>query len=58
MYTCLECNHEFRQSGNLFDHIRTHTGDRPFICDVCNKGKYIATILTSMLLVIWNLDKG
>ena len=27
----------FSQSGDVTVHKRTHTGDRPYECDVCNK---------------------
>ena len=31
------CDKTFRQKQTLIDHIRTHTGERPFKCDYCNK---------------------
>ena len=35
-YACEEegCDYETTQSGNLKNHIRIHTGERPFICEV------------------------
>lgn len=29
------CGAEFSKSWNLVDHARSHTGERPFACDLC-----------------------
>lgn len=33
-YKCNECNKAFSQKRGLDEHRRTHTGEKPFQCDV------------------------
>mmetsp|Transcript_8873 Transcript_8873/g.10040 ORF Transcript_8873/g.10040 Transcript_8873/m.10040 type:complete len:132 (-) Transcript_8873:72-467(-) len=40
MFKCMhqDCGRTFTKTWNLFDHLRTHSGDKPFICRVCGRG--------------------
>ena len=32
------CGRLFNKTWNFIDHVRIHTGDKPFKCDICNRG--------------------
>ncbi|KAL1416866.1 hypothetical protein MTO96_027461 [Rhipicephalus appendiculatus] len=37
-YTCNLCNYTTDYPTNIQRHMLTHTGERPFRCDICGKG--------------------
>ncbi|XP_054276639.1 zinc finger protein ZFP2-like [Macrosteles quadrilineatus] len=36
-FNCTFCNKSFKHSWNFQSHIRSHTGERPFVCSICSK---------------------
>jgi len=36
-FQCTLCPKRFIRAGNLRNHLRTHTQERPFVCKICNK---------------------
>ena len=37
-WTCLYCNKTFQQSSNYKNHMRTHSDERPYVCEICDIG--------------------
>ena len=55
-FPCRFCGKRFDQVANLNEHIRDHSGEKPYLCDVCNenfhtletlKGHFLTTHATS-----------
>ncbi|KAF7650638.1 hypothetical protein LDENG_00122920 [Lucifuga dentata] len=57
MYECQYCKALFAQSIELTRHVRTHTGDRPYVCRECGKGYSQASGLTIHLQTFHNLSE-
>ncbi|KAH1272370.1 hypothetical protein KXX16_009031, partial [Aspergillus fumigatus] len=37
-FQCGSCEKRYNRADHLIRHVRTHTREKPYVCDVCNKG--------------------
>ncbi|XP_052862821.1 zinc finger protein 883-like [Anopheles cruzii] len=50
-HQCPHCPRKFARQDQLQDHIRTHTGEKPFPCKVCNKTFHVARNLRTHMQI-------
>ncbi|XP_037561644.2 histone-lysine N-methyltransferase PRDM9 [Dermacentor silvarum] len=50
-HQCARCAYSSNRRGDVTRHQRTHTGERPFVCHVCDRGFYRRGHLSSHMVV-------
>lgn len=44
--SCSHCGKQFSCAAKLVEHRRTHTGERPFVCQICNRAFSVKSNMT------------
>ena len=55
LYSCSQCSYKVKEFSSYNVHERTHTGERPFKCDVC---PYAATVSSALKTHIMRTHTG
>ena len=55
VYTCEECGKPFPSPSVLTAHMRSHTGEKPFVCSVVGCGQWFATAVQMRVSEDWSL---
>jgi uncharacterized Zn-finger protein len=54
-HTCSVCDKKWPSNAQLVNHMRTHTGEKPFSCNVCYKSFNRKSIRNTHMLTIHNM---
>ncbi|KAI3572669.1 hypothetical protein IWW34DRAFT_636984, partial [Fusarium oxysporum f. sp. albedinis] len=50
---CPQCDHAFKKREHLVRHVRSHTKEKPFVCDICSKSYGRRYALTPSSVASW-----